>query len=102
MKKILSFCCAAAFLTSCAVVKSPVTGFLYTNTKAPVAVTDNATGSKKGTASAVSILGWVATGDASIEAAAKEAGITKISHVDEESTNILGVYAKYTVTVYGE
>ena len=34
--------------------------------------------------------------------AAKEAGITKISHVDEKSTGVLGLFAKYTVTVYGE
>lgn len=102
MKKIFSVCCVAALLTSCAAVKSPVTGYIYTGTKSALAVTENPTGTKKGTASAVSILGWVATGDASVEKAAKEAGITKISHIDEESTNILGIYAKYTITVYGE
>lgn len=83
-------------------VKSPLTGFIYTSTEAPVAVTDNPIGSKKGEAKAVSILGWVAIGDASVQKAAKEAGITKISHVDEKSTGVLGLFAKYTVTVYGE
>jgi hypothetical protein len=29
-------------------------------------------------------------------------GITKIHHVDFHSTSILGIYAKYMVTVYGE
>ena len=83
-------------------VKSPVTGFVYTETKAPVIVTENPVGSKKGKSSAVSILGWVALGDASVQKAAKEAGITKISHVDEKSKSVLGVFAKYTVIVYGE
>ncbi len=83
-------------------VKSPVTGFVYTGTKAPVAVTENPKGTKKGQSSATSILGWFAFGDASIQQAANDAGITKISHVDEESTNVLGLFAKYTVTVYGE
>lgn len=83
-------------------VKSPVTGFIYTGTSSPVSVTSNPLGSKKGEASATSILGWVSFGDASIQKAAKEAGITKISHVDEKSTSVLGVYAQYTVVVYGD
>ena len=70
--------------------------------KSPVTVRGNPVGSKKGKAGAVSILGWVALGNASVEKAAKEAGITKISHVDEKSTGVLGLFAKYTVTVYGE
>ncbi|PYN11407.1 MAG: protein trl [Candidatus Rokuibacteriota bacterium] len=43
-----------------------------------------------------------ATGDASISAAAKNGGITRIHHVDHETMNILGFYAKYTTIVYGE
>lgn len=102
MKKIIAFCSAVLLLSSCAMVKSPLTGYIYTSTETPVAVTNNPIGSKKGKAEAVSILGWVALGDASVQKAAKEAGITKISHVDEKSTGILGVFAKYTITVYGE
>lgn len=86
----------------CALVASPLIGAIYTDVKAPAGVTENVGSSKMGTASAMSILGLVATGDASIQAAAKNGGITKIRHVDFHSTSILGVYAKYTVTVYGE
>jgi len=101
--KSLFFIIAIAFImSSCAVVKSPLTGFAYTDLKAPFAVTDAQASSKVGVAKATSILGIVATGDASIEAAAKSAGITKIHHVDEEVKNILGFYAVYTVVVYGE
>lgn len=92
----------AAFMSSCAMVRTPLSGYLYSNVKSPVAVTGNSGSSKVGTAQASSILGWVATGDASIEAAAKSAGISKIHHVDEEGTNILGIFATYKVYVYGE
>lgn len=92
----------AALMTSCATVKTPLTGALYVNVKSPVAVTGNSGSTKVGSAEATSILGIIATGDASIEAAAKSAGITKIHHVDEESTSILTLFAKYKVFVYGE
>jgi hypothetical protein len=92
-----------ALMSSCAMVnRSPLVGVLYTNVKSPSLVTNNSNASKVGTAEATSILGIVATGDASIDAAAKSAGITKIHHVDEESTSILGLFAKYKVFVYGE
>lgn len=89
-------------LSSCAVPKSPLTGFLYTDIKAPLTATSNSGSSKVGSATAQSILGIVATGDASIDAAAKSAGITKIHHVDEHSKSILGIIATYKVYVYGE
>ncbi len=105
MKKIKTIALAsvvAMTFSSCAIVKTPLTGFIYTDMKAPFAVTSNANSSKVGTAKAQSILGVVATGDASIEAAAKSAGITKIHHVDEHATGILGIVATYEVVVYGE
>ena len=85
----------AALLTGCAGVQPPaqsgaLTGFVYNKS------------SKSGSASATSILGIVATGDASIQAAASSAGITKIQHVDQSIESILFLWAKYTVTVYGE
>jgi hypothetical protein len=89
-------------ISSCAMTTSPVSGFIYTDVDGPMAVTSNSVGSKVGTATAKSILGWVGTGNASINEAAKKAGITKISHVDYHSTNILGVYATFEVRVYGE
>jgi hypothetical protein len=44
----------------------------------------------------------IATGDASIDSAAKSAGIKTIHHVDYQSKSILGLYAEFTVIVYGE
>ncbi|MCB0583940.1 MAG: TRL-like family protein [Phaeodactylibacter sp.] len=103
MKNLLIISVIAFMLSSCgAYVGSPLTGFIYTDLKAPLAATSNPVGNKVGTAEATSILGIVATGDASIEAAAKKAGITRISHVDYEANSVLGVFAKFTVYVYGE
>jgi TRL-like protein family len=101
-KSLLIMTGAAIMLSSCAMVKAPLSGYIYTDVKAPVTATSNSNASKVGSSQATSILGWFATGDASIDAAAKSAGITKIHHVDEESTNILGLFATYRVFVYGE
>ena len=88
-------------LFSCAYAVSPVTGFVYTDVKAPVTATANGEGSKKGESCAKSILGIVALGDASIEAASKNGTVTKISRVDYTSTNILGFYSKFCTVVTG-
>lgn len=102
MKKLLAIVFLASFLSGCAFVAAPTTGLIYTDVKAPFAVTDNEGSSKVGTGEITSILGIVATGDASIDAAAKSAGITKIHHVDYQAMSVIGIYAKYTIMVYGE
>ena len=100
---LLTALLCVALLEGCAAYAvSPVTGFLYADVKGPGSATSNAGSSKVGTAVAESFLGVFATGDASIEAAMKDGGITKIHHVDYESKNILGLYATFTVIVYGE
>ena len=102
MKKLTFIVGTTLLLSSCAVVKSPLTGVWFQNVKAPLTATSNSNSSKVGSAEATSILGIIATGDASIDAATKSAGITKIHHVDEHSTSILGFFAKYKIYVYGE
>jgi hypothetical protein len=94
-------CAAGLASTGCAMAKSPVTGFIYLDTTAGENVSSNDVGAKRGEACATSILGWVGTGDASITAAAKAGGITKISHVDSTASDILMVYAEYCTVVYG-
>lgn len=106
MKKALLLATAiasAAALSGCAAVTSaPVTGVLYSDVTYPVNATSNDQGPKTGEASASSILGIFATGDASIAAAARNGGITKVKTVDVNATSFLGFYAKYTVIVTGE
>ena len=82
-------------------------GILYQDTKAPAAALayygPTATqGMKTGTGSFTSILGILATGDASLDAAMRSGGITKLHHVDTEVTSILGIISTYKIIVYGE
>lgn len=94
---------AALSLSSCAVIGTEAgVGALYTNASEGQAVTSNSLGSKVGTATSTNILGLVVMGDASINTAAKTAGIKKISHVDCQKNNLLGIFSTYKVIVYGE
>jgi hypothetical protein len=92
----------AALLTGCAAIgHAPVTAPITINERGPVSVGTAAGSAKVGRATAVGIL-VVAFGDASISAAMSNGGITRVHHVDHETLNILGAYAKYTTIVYGE
>lgn len=102
MKKVFMFFAAAALFCSCGATHSPVMGLAYTDVVSGTAVTSNKLATKVGKATATGILGLVATGDASYQTAAKNAGITRISHVDERNYTILGIYTTYETIVYGE
>jgi hypothetical protein len=83
----------------------PPTGMAFSQFDAPLDVdfqNTDMSGMKKGTAETMSILGLVAVGDASSQAAAQNGGITKIVHADYEYFNILGIVQKTTVIVYGK
>lgn len=102
MKNLLGLLFIVMLMSSCAVGKAPIAGMAYTDIKDGLAVTSNVGSSKVGTSRAVGYVGLVATGDASIETAAKDAGITRIQHVDYHTTSILGLYTTYTTIVYGQ
>lgn len=103
MKKILAILGLAFMLTS---TQANAMGFFYTDATYPV----TATGSKvqdlstlkKGTASTNNILFLVETGDASIDTAAKNGGIKKISHIDIQEKSVFIFWRGVKVTVYGE
>jgi len=102
MKKRMLLGVALAFsgmLSGCA-THLPI-GALYTEVKLPMSATANP-GKKHGTAECRSILSLVAIGDCSIDAARKNGGISKVSLVDWEAKNILGIYGEYKVNVVGE
>ena len=107
MKKLIGYASvvAVAALVAGCVGPMPSVGSvgagIYTDVSGPILATSHPAGSKMGQASSTGII-CVATGDSSIKAAAANGGITKISHVDYHTTAVLGVYAKTTVTVYGE
>lgn len=85
-----------------------VAGVLYTGVTDPaqdlaVAVDPAASGRETGSASAVAVLGMVAVGDASVNAAMRNGGITKVHHVDHQVQLVLGgIWARATTIVYGE
>ena len=89
MKKIFLIFAAALLLTSCAITL-------------PVNATSNEVGSKVGMSKATGYLNvlWFDQ-DASIQKAAKQGGITKISTVDLKQTNMLGIIQTYECIVTG-
>lgn len=101
---LICLCFLATLFSGCMIVtpRDTVHGSLYSDYKGGLVATSNPNSSKVGKAFVTSILGLVATGDGSIETAAKNGGITKIHHVDHEVYNVLGIYAKFTTVVYGE
>lgn len=102
MFKSILFTSSVFVFAGCATsFRSPVTGFLYNDTKAGLTASSNQTGNRIGEACVTSILGLVATGDASIETARRNGGVTMISSVDESVNSIMGVYTKYCSIVRG-
>ncbi len=78
-------------------------GALYTEVGFPSGVgSGDMQYSKVGKATSNSYFGLIATGDATITAAAQNGGITKIKYVDYKSRNILGIMGEYTTYVYGD
>jgi len=102
MKKLIVLLATVGLLTGCATAMSPVSGVVYSNVKAPFSATAAPEQPQRvGRASVRSILGIIATGDASIQTAARNGGIREIHFVDYESQNFFGVLAEFTVVVYG-
>lgn len=83
---------------------TPQPGLLVTAVSYPhyQACTDGTLGQRTGESSAVTVLGLVAVGDASVERAARSAGITKISTIDHHFLQILGIFSQYKTIVTGE
>jgi TRL-like protein family len=100
-RHLVVFLSSAALLGGCAISHGPVVAPITLNMKGPVSAGPAVGSAKVGRAQAWGILVY-STGDASITAAMANGGITKIHHVDHETENILGIWARYTTIVYGE
>ncbi len=74
-----------SFTTGCFGIASPAAGILITDVKW-AGDAEGRVGEKEGKACARSVLSLVADGDASIEAAAEDGGITNVTSVDYHST----------------
>jgi hypothetical protein len=96
------FCVMLAGCSLTAPVVPPL-GLIYTDVSAPIStyVSNTAINGKVGRSSSSNILGLVAWGDASVRAAAEEAELTAVDHIDYEFSSVFIFYAKYTTVVYG-
>jgi hypothetical protein len=102
MKKLGVILAIAACLplVGCFTVASPAVGTLFADVKWDGGVANGPIGAKSGTACAKSFFGFFAQGDASIEAAAKAAGVKTITSVDHHTKNLIGM-GEYCTTVRG-
>src|SRR5688572_2592491 len=105
MHRLLTFgalSLGAIILTGCQPVASPLMGIFFNDTKFGYIATTNDATPKEGKACAQTILGLVATGDASISAAKAAGGITQVAHIDHTAHSILGVVADFCTIVKGK
>jgi hypothetical protein len=75
-------------------------GIIYTDGTMGVQA-GSGTADKTGRACMTSVLGLVATGDASIETAKALGGIKEVVNINYEVNNILGIYGQYCLVVKG-
>jgi hypothetical protein len=104
--KLSAVALSVALLAGCS-TNSPVSGGLYTGvTHSGVStggVLDNAVKAKKeGVSSCTSILGLLAFGDCSEDAAKKNGGINKVHSVKHKSTSVYIFFNNYKTIVTGE
>lgn len=100
---VYSLALAAAVLVTAGCATPLPLGVIYTKVKLPGAIGNSELQwSKSATAKCYSVIGIIASGDASINCACRNGGITKVSWVTYSVDNILGAYGVYTTTVYGD
>jgi len=104
MKKLAMLVAATAIIVLSGCATAVPRGIISSDMTLPIMATGNMKGTKKGVATCQSIMGFIASGDASIAAAMKKGGIKKVSHVDWKvvSEIPLGIKTVYTTTVYGD
>ncbi len=93
-----------AFMTGCGVIPlkgSSMAAITVDHVATAPGVDNSVRPLKKGVAASKAII-LFNTGDASIGAAMREGGITKVHHVDYDVTNILFLYNEVKTIVYGE
>ena len=110
MKKVILFSALIALATLSLVgcIRAPFVppqGYAFSQMKAPLDIDFNNTqlaDMHRGTAEVMNVLGLFTFGDASAKTAAENGRISTIVHADYEHFNILGLFQKTTVIVYGK
>lgn len=96
----LIVCCLIS-LTGCMGVGSPVIGLIFADAKFGDEAEPGAAATKTGKACAHSWFGLVGLGDASVETAKANGGITQVAVVDHSAKNILGIWGEFCTIVKG-
>ena len=97
--RIAAAAASALALSACA-TPFPL-GQFYTEGVLPVGAGSATSATREGRACMQSFLGLVATGDGSVATAKAEGGITNVSSIDVEVSNILGFIGEYCTVVRG-
>ena len=98
----VSLVLALSLVFSVGCVQSPTgPGILYMNVKGPMGPAGGTSAMRSGRACANVILALIAWGDASIESAKRNGGISEVTTVDHESTNFVG-FGSFCTVVYGQ
>ena len=99
---VLSVGCGAGYYRT---PVQPGGGWMFARVEGPISTNFDGGASvtmKSGEATVENILGLIAIGDASLQGAAKNGGVSNIRYADYKFENILGVYSKFTTVVYGD
>ena len=72
-----------------------------TKVDAPIAATPSTGTSKQGKACAANYLGLIAIGDATIQSAKANGGITNVASVDDEAFSVLSLFSTFCTVVRG-
>ncbi len=100
--RLLAAAAALTFgLAGCAQVPSDMGFALIVDSQEPVSATEASVASKRGEACGENILGIIAQGDHSIDAAKRNGGITQVTSVDTDVFSILTFYGKRCTIVRG-
>ena len=92
-------CVGLVFSTGC--IQSPTgPGLIFMNVKGPLGPAGGTATPKKGEACARVLFHLFAWGDASIESAKRNGGITDVATVDHQSFNLIG-FGSFCTHVYG-
>ncbi|MBN1476838.1 hypothetical protein JXA47_08795 [Candidatus Sumerlaeota bacterium] len=82
----------------------PPQGLLFSNIESTIDIDTDETdlGSRRGESSSYAALGLFSFGKASVAAAAEEGDVLIINHVDYAYLNVIGLFQRFTVIVYGD
>ena len=96
MRSLIPTLLLTVVLTSGCVFSHAGPGILYMDVQGPLAMTA-APGQKVGESCAQNYFGLISVGDATIESARQDGGISAIEEVSYDSSNVLGVASFCTV-----